>query len=295
MNQTHRLPPWLRTTDILSPSARAVKRLLRQLLLHTVCEEARCPNIGECFSRRTATFMILGGVCTRACAFCGVRRGQPRAPEPLEPERVARAVSSLGLGHCVITSVTRDDLPDGGASLFRRTVQAVRVANPETTVEVLAPDFGGDFSALESLLGASPDVFNHNVETVPRLYRRIRPGADYERSLKVLAMAKRFAPSAVTKSGLMIGLGESLVEVEAVLADLAQAGVDAVTIGQYMRPSLANVEVCVYWEPEVFDDLAARAKALGIPYVVAGPLVRSSYRAGELLRRIKQNATALRA
>ncbi|RLC46167.1 MAG: lipoyl synthase [Candidatus Coatesbacteria bacterium] len=283
------LPPWLRTTFRFTPEVRQTKRLLRDLGLHTVCEEARCPNIGECFSRGTATFMIMGNVCTRNCAFCGCQKGKPEDLDPVEPVNVARAARQLGLGHCVVTSVTRDDLPDKGASHFAQTIEAIRDLNPDTTIEVLTPDFGSNAEAIETVIEARPDVFNHNVETIPRLYSEVRPGADYDMSLGLLAMVKQVDPSIITKSGLMIGLSENIKEVETVLADLASAGVDALTIGQYMQPALGNVQVSKYYEPDVFEYLSERGRSLGIKHVLAGPLVRSSYRAAELLKRIRND------
>ena len=262
---------------------------LRSLALHTVCEEARCPNIAECFSRDTATFMILGDVCTRNCAFCGCQKGKPAAVEAAEPANVARAARKLNLRHCVVTSVTRDDLNDGGASQFVSTMQAIREANRCTTVEVLTPDFRGDVAAAKAVFAAKPDVFNHNVETVPRLYPSVRPGADYERSLRLLHLAKETDPGAVTKSGLMIGLSETLLEVEDVLKDLASIGLSAVTIGQYMQPSRNNTPVSKYYEPAFFTELVERGRALGIKHVLAGPLVRSSYNAKELLDMMHSN------
>jgi len=283
------LPPWLRTTFRFTPEVRQTKRLLRDLGLHTVCEEARCPNIGECFSRGTATFMIMGNVCTRNCAFCGCQKGKPEDLDPVEPVNVARAARQLGLGHCVVTSVTRDDLPDKGASHFAQTIEAIRDLNPDTTIEVLTPDFGSNAEAIETVIEARPDVFNHNVETIPRLYSEVRPGADYDMSLGLLAMVKQVDPSIITKSGLMIGLSENIKEVETVLADLASAGVDALTIGQYMQPALGNVQVSKYYEPDVFEYLSERGRSLGIKHVLTGPLVRSSYRAAELLKRIRND------
>ena len=282
MNLKRRLPPWLRTAYGFTPEVRKTKMTLRSLNLHTVCEEARCPNIAECFSRDTATFMILGDVCTRNCAFCGCQKGMPGALDLTEPINVARAARKLGLKHCVVTSVTRDDLEDGGASHFARTIEAIRELTPGATVEVLTPSFRGDTRALMIVLGARPDVFNHNVETVPRLYPSVRPSADYETSLRLLRLAKETDPDIVTKSGLMIGLSETLSEVEEVLSDLASAGVDAVTIGQYMQPSRHNIAVSKYYKPSVFDGLVERGEAFGVKRVLAGPLVRSSYKAAEL-------------
>ena len=248
--------------------------------LRTVCRGARCPNIFECFSRGTATFLILGGACTRGCAFCNIGAGRPDPVDPDEPARLGRAVAELKLSHSVITSVTRDDLPDGGAAHFAATIAAVRRESPGTTVEVLTPDFGGDPAALDVVLAAGPDVFNHNVETVPRLYPVARAGADYARSRGVLARAAaRGGP--VVKSGLMVGLGESRDELAVVFADLAAAGCRVVTVGQYLRPSRRNLPVARYVPPEEFDALAALGRDHGIAEMVCGPLVRSSYKAGE--------------
>jgi len=265
MSPKQLLPPWLRTASRLAPEVRRTKMTLRSLALHTVCEEARCPNIAECFSRDTATFMILGDVCTRNCAFCGCQKGKPATVDPTEPANVARAARKLNLRHCVVTSVTRDDLDDGGASQFVSTMQAIREANPCTTVEVLTPDFRGDVAAAKAVFAAKPDVFNHNVETVPRLYPSVRPGAGYERSLRLLCLAKETDPGAVTKSGLMIGLSETLSEVEDVLRDLASIGLSAVTIGQYVQPSRDNAPVSRYYEPAFFKDLIERGRALSSP------------------------------
>lgn len=258
--------------------------LLEGLGLDTVCLSAACPNLGECFARRTATFLILGPVCTRNCRFCAVPKGTPRPVDPGEPRRVALAAAELQLRHVVITSVTRDDLPDGGAGQFAATVTAVREALPEATVEVLTPDFRGRPAALEKVMAAGPRVFNHNVETVPRLYPAARPQADYRRSLEVLRRAKEMRPGILTKSGLMVGLGEREEEVLAVLADLRSAGCDAVTIGQYLRPSKAHLPVREYLTPETFARYRARAREMGFRYVASGPLVRSSYLAEDALR-----------
>ncbi|MBN1592224.1 MAG: lipoyl synthase [Candidatus Coatesbacteria bacterium] len=284
MSSERRIPPWLRTACRFTPEVRRTKVTLRGLNLHTVCEEANCPNIGECFSRATATFMILGDICTRNCAFCGCEKGKPRALDPNEPANVAEATRTLGLKHCVITSVTRDDLDDGGARQFAETIRAVKMLNPGTTIEVLTPDFGGNASSLETVLEAGPEVFNHNIETVPRLYSEIRPGAGYTASIELLRLAKNIAPQVITKSGIMVGLSETLREVEGVLSDLATARVDAVTIGQYMQPSRDNVAVSEYYEPGVFAEMAELGESLGIGRVLAAPLVRSSYKAAELIR-----------
>lgn len=256
---------------------------LRQASLCTVCEEARCPNMSECFARHDATFLILGNICTRTCAFCGIDKGYPSALDPQEPMRVASAARELGLKHIVITSVTRDDLPDQGANAFAETIAQVRRILPSSTVEVLTPDFGGQRSTLETVLEAGPDVFGHNMETVPALYKRIRPEADAERSLKVLLWAKTQRPELKVKTGFMVGLGESLSEIRELLVMLGETGVDCVTIGQYLQPTRAQIGVQRYWEPGFFEEWACVAKSIGIRYVVSGPLVRSSYQAREIL------------
>jgi lipoic acid synthetase len=249
-----------------------------------VCEEARCPNRGACWSKRHVTFMLLGAVCTRACRFCAVATGRPSSPpDPGEPERVARAARRLGLAHVVLTSVNRDDLADGGAAHFAACVRAIRASRPDATVEVLTPDFQGDAGAVATVCHAAPDVYNHNVETVPRLYRRVRPGARFERSLAVLAEAKRRLPRGIVKSGLMLGLGETRDEVVEVLARLRGAGVDAATLGQYLQPTRAHLPVERFLEPGEFDALAQEGRRLGLAHVASGPLVRSSYNADETL------------
>ncbi len=281
-HEHERLPEHCVRRAPATPELRDVQRMLRAARLTSVCEEARCPNRSECWAQRHVTFMLLGDVCTRACRFCAVTTGRPHAaPDPEEPEAVARAAAQLGLRHVVLTSVDRDDLPDGGAAHFARCVEAIRRARPEATVEVLTPDFRGDLEAVASVCGAAPDVYNHNVETVPRLYRRVRPGAVFERSLAVLAEAKRLRPDAVVKSGFMVGLGERREELSALLEALRAVGVDCVTVGQYLRPTLAQLPVVRYWDPSEFDELAAEARALGFPAVAAGPLIRSSYHAEE--------------
>jgi lipoic acid synthetase len=255
--------------------------------LHTICESARCPNIGECWERRTATFLILGDVCTRNCGFCAVAKGTPLPPDPGEPARVAEAAVRLGLRYAVITSVTRDDLADGGAAHFAAVIRAVREARPGTRVEALIPDFGGDEAALGAVLDASPDVLNHNLETTESLYPAIRrPRGNYGRSLGVLAAAK--ARGARTKSGLMIGLGESEPDILRTFADLRRAGCDLLTVGQYLQPTAAHPPVVRYYTPEEFEALAAEARRAGFREVVAGPLVRSSYEAGRLFDAVRE-------
>ncbi len=278
----NRLPPWAKKS--LGPPSvlHRMKSILRERNLHTVCESARCPNIGECFSKPTATFMILGDVCTRRCGFCGVEKGVPVGIDPEEPRNIALTVKELGLRHVVITSVTRDDLPDGGAGQFALTIRAIRDTISPILVEVLTPDFRGDRDSLNRVLDAGPDIFNHNLETVPSLYGLVRPEAGYRRSLRVLEYAKkrRF----FTKSGIMVGLGEAKREVEEVLSDLAGVGCDAVTIGQYLRPTKSSLEVREYIPPEVFREYESIARDLGFRYVYSGPFVRSSYNAEELIR-----------
>jgi lipoic acid synthetase len=256
-----------------------IKGLLRRHRLHTVCEEARCPNIGECFNAGTATFMILGDICTRSCGFCAVTSGRPEGVDRLEPLRLARTVSLLGLDYVVITSVTRDDLADGGAGIFAACVRAIHGDSPRCRVEVLVPDFLGDWRALATVVKAGPFVLNHNVETVPRLYPRVRPKARYGRSLDLLAKVKELDPTMLTKSGLMVGLGESEAEVMAVMADLRAVGCDLLTIGQYLRPSEKHLPVERFYHPEEFEPFVVRGRELGFRHVEAGPLVRSSYHA----------------
>jgi lipoic acid synthetase len=261
-----------------------LRGLMRRLDLHTVCEEARCPNVGECWNRGTATFMILGDVCTRACGFCAVKTGLPGGPpDPAEPRRVADAVFRMGLRHAVVTSVNRDELPDGGASLFAATVREIRERVPGCAVEVLIPDFKGDAAALDVVLAARPDVLNHNTETVPRLYRRVRPGARFERSLEVLRRSRR--AGLVTKSGIMVGLGEEWDEVLETIGRIREAGTDVLTVGQYLRPSLKHLPIVRYYAPEEFARIGEHARGLGYAHVESGPLVRSSYHAEEQLPR----------
>jgi lipoyl synthase len=277
-----RLPSWLKRRLPKGNGNFYTQELLRELRLETVCENARCPNRPECYARRTATFMILGNVCTRPCGFCSVHKGSPEQLEDDEPARVAEAARRLGLKHVVITSVTRDDLPDGGADHFRRCILAVRELTG-AVVEVLTPDFLGDLAAVDTVLEAKPEVFNHNMETVPRLYKKVRGRASYQRSLDLLAHIKRRSPQTVTKSGLMLGLGETIDELFAVLADLRSVQCDTLTLGQYLAPTLKHIPVARYVRPEEFDSLAALARKLGFAKVVAGPFVRSSYHADEMV------------
>lgn len=278
-----RLPPWLRTPLKTDAAFRDVHILLAEQALHTVCRSAQCPNIRECWNRRTATFMILGDRCTRACRFCAVGKGPEGLPSLDEPERVATAAARMNLRHVVITSVTRDDLPDGGAEHFAETIRAVRRRLPAASVEVLVPDFQGRAEAVGMVLAARPDVFGHNIETVERLQSAIRPQASYSRSLDVLKMAAESAAGALVKSGLMLGLGETDDEVESTLRDLYDAGCRVVTLGQYLAPSRAHVPVARFVSPEEFEEWRRRAERIGFAAVAAGPLVRSSYRAAELL------------
>jgi lipoic acid synthetase len=279
---SRRLPDWLKKPLPASNGNFFTQHLIEELHLETVCESARCPNRPECWSRRTATFMILGDVCTRPCGFCSVPRGEPLEVALDEPERVAEAALRLGLRHVVITSVTRDDLPDGGAEHFRRCILAVR-ERTEAAVEVLTPDFLGDLAAVDVVLSARPDVFNHNMETVPRLYRKVRGRADYRRSLDLLAHVRRRSPRTVTKTGLMLGIGETIDELFDVLADLRSVGCDTLTLGQYLAPTLRHIPVARFVPPTEFDELAARARTMGFQTVVAGPCVRSSYHADEMV------------
>jgi len=276
-----RKPDWIRAKAPVGPAVVRVKRLLREQGLTTVCEEAQCPNLGECFGHGTATFMILGDVCTRRCPFCDVAHGRPQPPDPAEPEQLAEAIARLGLRYVVITSVDRDDLRDGGAEHFAACLRAVRARSPQTRLEVLVPDFRGRESiALAAFSdGAVPDVFNHNLETVPRLYRQARPGADYRGSLDLLRAFKARHPRVPTKSGLMLGLGEEHEEVLAVMADLRAHGGDMLTLGQYLQPSRDHLPVQRYWTPAEFDALRLAGEAMGFSNVASGAMVRSSYHA----------------
>ncbi len=280
-NPVARKPPWIRVKAPTSPEYHETRRLMRELKLNTVCEEAACPNIGECWKQRHATVMILGSVCTRACAFCNVATGRPDQLDPHEPEHVAEAAGRLGLEHIVITSVDRDDLDDGGASQFVRTIKAVRAAAPLTTIEVLTPDFLRKDGALEAVVAAKPDVFNHNLETVPRLYAEVRPGARYFHSLRLLDRVKELDPSMFTKSGIMVGLGEDKPEVLQVMDDLRAAGVDFLTIGQYLQPTPKHHAVERFVTPEEFATYRTLASGKGFLMVSASPLTRSSYFAGD--------------
>jgi lipoic acid synthetase len=284
-----RHPDWIKVRAPTSPEYFRTKALLAELRLHTVCQEACCPNIGECFSHRTATFMLMGDVCTRNCPYCAVAHGKVRPLDPDEPRRIADAVARLGLDHVVVTSVDRDDLPDGGASHFAATAGAIQRLRPATRVEVLVPDFKGSHPAIETVVGAPVAIFNHNIETVPSLYRKARPGGNYQRSLDVLAHARSFGKTfdkadgraLLTKAGIMLGLGEEPSEVESVLRDLRSVGCDILTLGQYLRPSRDHLPVERYVTPAEFVELKAEAMAMGFRHVESGPLVRSSYHAWE--------------
>lgn len=280
--QRQRKPDWIRVKAPVSKEYHATRQLMRDLSLNTVCEEAACPNIGECWSKRHATVMILGDVCTRACAFCNVKTGMPRKVDPLEPEHVATAAAKMGLEHIVITSVDRDDLPDGGAGQFVKVIEALRRTTPGTTIEILTPDFRGRMrSAVEAICAAGPDVYNHNLETVPRLYPTIRPGARYYASLRLLEEVKAHDPMIFTKSGIMLGLGEQRLEVHQVMDDMRSADVDFITMGQYLQPTPKHARVEEFVTPQVFGGYGAVARAKGFLQVAASPLTRSSYHAGD--------------
>jgi lipoic acid synthetase len=273
-------PAWIKARAPMGEGYDRLRGLMRDLGLHTVCEEARCPNVGDCWNRGTATFMILGDVCTRACGFCAVKTGLPgRPPDPEEPRRVAEAVARMGLRHAVITSVNRDDQGDGGASIFAACIREIRRRLPGCAVEVLIPDFKGDREALQVVIDARPDVLNHNTETVPRLYRHVRPGARFDRSLELLRRSKD--AGLLTKSGIMVGLGEEWEEVRDTVRQIRAAGADVLTVGQYLRPSPDHLPVLRYYSPEEFDEIKRYALSLGYPHVESGPLVRSSYHADE--------------
>jgi lipoic acid synthetase len=286
-----RKPPWLKVRAPGSPAYLRLRGLMRQLDLRTVCEEARCPNIGECWNHGTATFMILGDVCTRACAYCAVSHGRPAAVDPAEPARVARAVQTLNLNYVVITSVDRDDLPDGGASIFSETIRETRAGSSDCRIEVLIPDFRGNQASLRTVLDAGPDVLNHNVETVPRLYRMARSGGRYDRTLELLDRSRRYAPGIPTKTGVMVGLGEDEAELAATFRDLRGAGCRILTIGQYLRPSPAHAPMVRYYHPDEFRALKQTALDIGFEHVDSGPLVRSSYHAQETAEAWGRTAT----
>jgi lipoyl synthase len=292
-NPVQRKPDWIRVKAPTSKEYAETKALVRKYNLHTVCEEAACPNIGECWQQKHATFMILGSVCTRGCAFCNVATGRPDQLDPHEPDHVAEACAQLGLKHVVVTSVDRDDLDDGGAGHFAQVIRRIRAVSPGTTIEVLTPDFLNKPGAIAKVVEARPDVFNHNLETVPRLYLSIRPGARYYVSLRVLARVKEIDPSMFTKSGLMVGLGESREEIMQVMDDLRAANVDFLTIGQYLQPTRKHAPVIRFWTPEEFSGLEGIARAKGFLMVSASPLTRSSYHAGEDFERLKSARATL--
>jgi len=274
-------PAWLKARAPMGDNYHALKKLARTLDLHTVCESAQCPNIGECWNHRTATFMLLGNLCTRRCGFCAVPKGKPEPLDWDEPRRVAEAVATLGLKHAVVTSVNRDDDNIGGARIFAETIQQIRLQAPECQIEVLIPDFQGREDCLKIVLEAKPEILNHNTETVPRLYRAVRSGARYERTLKLLQDVKRFAPGMVSKTGVMVGIGETLDELIQVFRDLAARNVDILTVGQYLRPSKDHLPMTRYYTPEEFAFMKQEALQMGFRHVESGPLVRSSYHAHE--------------
>ena len=281
MTTTRRLPVWLKVKMPGGPNYSNLKKLMRQEGLHTVCEEARCPNIGECWERETATFMILGDTCTRACTYCAVKTGKPTGLDLEEPLRLAQTVEKLQLKYAVITSVNRDDLADGGAFIFSQCITQIKKRTPRCKVEVLTPDFQGDIKALKSVIDSGPDTFNHNIETVRRVFPRIRAKGDYDLSLDVLANAKLINPECVTKSGMMVGLGETFEEIIDTMKDLRRVNCDLMTIGQYLRPSLKHSPISKWYTPQEFEELKYEGENLGFKHIASGPLVRSSYHADE--------------
>lgn len=290
--QMERKPEWLKVKLHTNDNYRELKQMMRSKTLHTVCEEARCPNIFECWANRTATFMILGDICTRACRFCAVKTGRPTELDLQEPERVAEAVSQMGVKHAVVTSVARDDLLDGGASIFAETIRAIRKRNPLTSVEVLIPDFMGNWDALKVVMDARPDILNHNIETVARLSDRVRSKAKYPRSLELLKRAKQMQPDIPTKSSIMVGVGETYDEVLEAMKDLRAHNVDIVTIGQYLQPTKKHLKIERYCTPEEFASWKEAGIAMGFSHVESGPLVRSSYRAHEQVKSAQQRVAA---
>jgi len=285
---SHPKPKWLKKPLPKGGGYESVRRMLSEGLLHTVCQEAKCPNLWECFSKKTATFLILGNECTRNCRFCSIRKGHPVLPDPREPDRVARAAETLGLQYVVVTSVTRDDLPDGGAGHFAKTITTLRNRVPGVCVEVLIPDFGGNIEALETVLRAYPDVLNHNIETVPRLYALARPEASYRRSLDLLSRAAKMRPDLPVKSGIMLGLGEMTEEIETTLRDLRAAGCRVLTLGQYLQPTRHHLPVARYVPPDEFEYWRKKGLEMGFAEVFSGPLVRSSYHAREIYQAIRR-------
>jgi len=286
-------PEWLKVRAPWGDNYANIKQTMRGLSLHTVCEEAMCPNIGECWGAGTATFLILGDTCTRSCGFCNIKTGRPEVLDLMEPERVARAIQRMGLKHAVITSVNRDELPDGGASVFARTILRTRQLVPGCSIEVLIPDFRGDFRALETVMQAQPEILNHNTETVPRLYLTVRPQANYEQTLTVLRRAKELDPTVLTKSGLMVGLGETKEELLRVFVDLRAQDVDILTVGQYLRPSVRHLPIIRYYTPDEFEELRVAAEEMGFRWVECGPLVRSSYHAERQVEQLSQRSPRL--
>ncbi len=276
-----RLPPWFKVPFPGGSNYLRLKNLISRQGLHTICEEARCPNVGECWEYGTATFLILGDTCTRACAYCAVTSGRPAPPDWSEPLRVARAVKTLGLSYAVVTSPNRDDLSDGGAELFAQTIQRIKARSPECKVEVLVPDFMGSWEALKTVLNAEPDVLNHNIESVTRLFPRVRPKGRYDRSIELLAEVKQLSTGIVTKSGIILGMGETKDEVLETMEDLREAEVEVLTLGQYLRPTEKHMSVDRFWRPEEFAELKVEGKRMGFTHVESGPLVRSSYHAHE--------------
>jgi len=288
----HRRPPWLRVRAPWGERFSDTHAVMRGHGLHTVCEEARCPNIGECWGSGTGTFLIMGDTCTRSCGFCAIKTGRPDPLDELEPERVARSIVDMGLSHAVITSVNRDELPDGGASVFAQCIRRSRALSPDCSIEVLVPDFQGDRDAVAAVMAARPDIWNHNVETVPRLYREVRPQALYDRSLAVLRWAKELEPDGLTKTGIMVGLGETLEEVDGVMRDLVAIDVDILTVGQYLRPTESHLPIARYYHPDEFDQIRDRGLELGLRWVESGPLVRSSYRAEQQVAALRRRPHA---
>lgn len=279
-----RRPPWIRVQPLDGETHKRVQTLMRAKVLHTVCEEAMCPNIGECWGAGTATFLLLGDICTRTCGFCDVKHGRPAPLDWDEPERVAQAIHAMGLRHAVITSVNRDDLADGGAAIFARLIRRVRELVPDCSVEVLIPDFKGSPDALHTVVEARPDILGHNVETVPRLFKTVQPQDRYEWAAATLINAKKFNPAILTKSGLMVGLGETPEEIRAIMRDLRAWGVDILTIGQYLQPSRRHLPIARYYTPQEFEEMRAWGLELGFRWVESGPLVRSSYHAAQQAR-----------
>ncbi len=282
-----RLPYWIRNKSVIIPTSHKVKEILRKYKLHSVCEEAKCPNRGECFSSGTATFLIMGDICTRNCTFCAIKKGNPMPLDEKEPENLKKAVSELNLKYVVLTSVTRDDLEDGGANHYEKCIKAIKSLDREIFVEVLTPDFKGSRISIEKVINSGIDVFNHNVETVPSLYKKVRPLANYTTSLKVLEMAKEIDTELPVKSGIMVGLGETMEEIKETLKDIKSTGCDLLTVGQYLQPRFLNLPVTRYLKPEEFDEIKEFALSIGFKGVFSGPLVRSSYFAHKMYKNIK--------